>query len=66
MPILRHWFLYLGERWPGVCSSPACLQSIWVLAGKGSHLPLKLLSDFQSLAIPVSLLMGEQFQIDWS
>jgi hypothetical protein len=66
MLIPRHWTLYLGEGWPGVCSSPACLQTIWSLAGGGNHLPLKLLSDLQSLAIPVSLLMGELFQISWS
>lgn len=36
------------------------------MAVGGNHLELNLFSVFQTLAIPVSLLMGEQFQINWS
>lgn len=36
------------------------------MAVGGNHLELNLFSVFQTLAIPVSLLVGEKFQINWS
>lgn len=44
MLILPHGSLYLGQGWPGVCSSPACLSP--------EHLGRKLLTIDASFCLP--------------